>query len=134
MAGQLVLETVAGKMASKFEPENEVLAASGALDYPELFAAAAPYNAPTAGEGILSFDTVAETIKSFGYELPYWVYIGDNDPVTDINVDNQLDIMLEVNHCEKIETTWEFLRCFRRPKGSRKVEYMMDKGPLTVLI
>jgi poly(3-hydroxybutyrate) depolymerase len=156
--------------------------------YPQLFAGISPYNAPVHVPGIVMGDAISPQLLPSGYELPYWVYVGDNDPAAGLDVDEQLEIMLAVNHCAKrpaqglttrfapdeVRTgkgyytvargytegdrfqtlvyhgsdgiprvgytimknmphgaiceqslaTWEFLRHFRRPAGSRQVEYL----------
>lgn len=160
--------------------------------YPQLFAAIAPYNAPVHVPGVVMSDTIFPQLLPSGYGLPYWVYVGDNDPAAGLDVDEQLEVMLAVNRCVKrpaqglttrfapneIRTkenyyttsrgytegdrfrtlvyhdsdgiprvgytvmknmphgaiceqslaTWEFLRHFRRPAGSRQVEYLPETG------
>ncbi|MCM8710424.1 prolyl oligopeptidase family serine peptidase [Clostridium sp. SYSU_GA19001] len=61
--------------------------------HPELFAAISPWNAP--------FIDSFEKILSKGYELPCFIYAGDNDekvPLWD-NLDSLLENMLKVNNC-----------------------------------
>lgn len=69
--------------------------------YPWLFAAIAPYNAPVHVPGLTTEEVICPNLLASGYELPYWVYVGDNDPAAGVNVDEQLEIMLEANHCPK---------------------------------
>lgn len=144
--------------------------------YPQLFAAIAPYNAPGSVPGITIPTLIAPKLMESDYELPYWMYIGDRDPVTDSdNVKEQIEKMCKVNHCSKIPAeirtkenfytpengfqqgerftteiysnekgiamigstvmknmphgaiteqslaTWEFMKHFHRPHGSKKV-------------
>jgi len=156
--------------------------------YPQLFAAIAPYNAPVHVPELVMSDVISSRLLPSGYELPYWVYVGDNDPAAGVDVDEQLEIMLAVNRCarrpaqglttcfapdevrtgknyyttargyaegdrfrtlvyhdsdgiprvgytvmknmphgaiyEQSQAAWEFLRHFRRPTGSKQVEYL----------
>lgn len=158
--------------------------------FPELFAAIAPSNAPVDAPGLVADSPVSPGLLRSGYELPYWVCVGDNDPAAGTDVDEQLEVMLEVNGCqaragsgfttrfapdeirtgenyytsargyaqgerfrtlvycgrdglprvgytvmknmphgaicEQSRAAWEFLRHFRRPAGSRKIEYLPD--------
>jgi poly(3-hydroxybutyrate) depolymerase len=156
--------------------------------FPELFAAIAPSNAPVDAPGLVADSPVSPGLLRSGYELPYWVCVGDNDPAAGTDVDEQLEVMLEVNGCqaragagfttrfapdeirtgenyytsargyaqgerfrtlvycgrdglprvgytvmknmphgaicEQSRAAWEFLRHFRRPAGSRQIEYL----------
>ena len=158
--------------------------------FPELFAAIAPSNAPVDAPGLVADSPVSPGLLRSGYELPYWVCVGDNDPAAGTDVDEQLEVMLEVNGCqaragsgfttrfapdeirtgenyytsargyaqgerfrtlvycgrdglprvgytvmknmphgaicEQSRAAWEFLRHFRRPAGSRQIEYLPD--------
>lgn len=172
--------------------------------WPELFAAIAPFNAPVNAPGLVAEEVVNPGFLSSGYELPYWVCVGDRDPAAGTDVDGQLEVMLAANRwmgsseegdavcgeaCseegpirptrfppdeirtgenyytasrgylqgdrfrtfvyhgldglprvaftvmknmphgairEQSRAAWEFLRHFRRPEGSRQVEYLPD--------
>lgn len=171
---------------------------------PELFTAIAPFNAPVNAPGLVAEEVVTPGFLSSGYELPYWVCVGDRDPAAGTDVDGQLEVMLAANRwmgCseegdavrsetrseevpvlttrfppdeirtgenyytasrgylqgdrfrtfvyrgldgqprvaftvmknmphgairEQSRAAWEFLRHFRRPEGSRRVEYLPD--------
>lgn len=69
--------------------------------YPQLFAALAPYNASVNAPGLVQDDAISPELLSSGYELPYWIYVGDNDPATGTDVDGQLELMLAANGCSK---------------------------------
>lgn len=156
--------------------------------YPQCFAAIAPYNAPVHASELVMSDIISAQLLPSGYDLPYWVYVGDNDPAAGVDVDEQLEVMLAVNHCAKCPAqdlttcfapaevrtgknyytiargytegdrfrtmvyhdsdgiprvgytvmknmphgaideqslaAWEFMRHFRRPTGSKQVEYL----------
>lgn len=79
--------------------------------YPWLFAAIAPYNAPVHVPGLTTEKVICPDLLASGYELPYWVYVGDNDPAAGMDVDSQLEVMLEVNHCQKRQAQ-ELTTCF----------------------
>ena len=65
--------------------------------WPELFAAIAPFNAPVNAPGLVAAEVVNPGFLSFGYELPYWVCVGDRDPAAGTDVDGQLEVMLAAN-------------------------------------
>ena len=58
---------------------------------PEMFAALSPWNGPVRVGGIIGMEAFSEGFAESGYEMPYWMYLGDNDPVT-----NALDLKLEL--------------------------------------
>lgn len=69
--------------------------------YPQLFAAIAPYNAPAHVPGITMPELIAPKLLESEYEIPYWMYIGDQDSATNLaDVQEQIVKMCEVNHCE----------------------------------
>ena len=65
--------------------------------WPELFAAIAPFNAPVNAPGLVAAEVVNPGFLSSGYELPYWVCVGDRDPAAGTDVDGQLEVMLAAN-------------------------------------
>ena len=65
--------------------------------WPELFAAIAPFNAPVNAPGLVAAEVVNPGFLSSGYELPYWVCVGDRDPAAGTDVDGQLEVMLTAN-------------------------------------
>lgn len=65
--------------------------------WPELFAAIAPFNAPVNAPGLVAAEVVNPGVLSSGYELPYWVCVGDRDPAAGTDVDGQLEVMLAAN-------------------------------------
>ncbi len=65
--------------------------------WPELFAAIAPFNAPVNAPGLVAAEVVNPVFLSSGYELPYWVCVGDRDPAAGTDVDGQLEVMLAAN-------------------------------------
>ena len=65
--------------------------------WPELFAAIAPFNAPVNAPGLVAAEVVNLVFLSSGYELPYWVCVGDRDPAAGTDVDGQLEVMLAAN-------------------------------------
>lgn len=67
--------------------------------FPELFAAIAPSNAPVDAPGLVADAPVSPGLLSSGYELPYWVCVGDNDPAAGTDVGDQLEVMLAANGC-----------------------------------
>ena len=68
--------------------------------FPQLFAAIAPYNAPVNAPGLVADEMISPGLLASGYELPYWVYVGDNDPAAGTDVEDQLEIMLAANGCQ----------------------------------
>lgn len=67
--------------------------------HPELFAAIAPFNGPAHIPGFTKEEAVDSAILEKGYELPYFVSIGDNDAATGLDIDDQLEVMLKANGC-----------------------------------
>lgn len=67
--------------------------------HPEWFAAIAPFNAPVHVPDVVMDDAVAPSLEASGFELPYWVTVGDNDPAAVVDVDEQLEPLLKVNGC-----------------------------------
>lgn len=67
--------------------------------HPGWFAACAPFNAPVHVPELTMDWVIAPELQQSGWELPYWVTVGDNDPAAGIHVDEQLKIMLAVNGC-----------------------------------
>ena len=65
--------------------------------WPELFAAIAPFNAPVNAPGLVAAEVVNPGFLSSGYELPYWVCVGDRDPAAGTDVDGQLEVMRAAN-------------------------------------
>lgn len=68
---------------------------------PELFAAIAPFNAPVNAPGLVAAEAVSSGLVASGYEMPYWVCVGDRDPAAGTDVDGQLEVMLAANRCER---------------------------------
>lgn len=69
--------------------------------HPEWFAAAAPFNAPVHVPDVVMADAISRDISDSGFELPFWITVGDNDPAAGVDVDEQLEIMLAVNGCSR---------------------------------
>lgn len=69
--------------------------------HPEWFAALAPSNGPVrAPGGIMQPTALCPALAASGYQLPYWVTVGDSDPAAAVDLDEQLEVMLAVNGCE----------------------------------
>lgn len=69
--------------------------------HPEWFAASAPFNAPVHVPDVAIPEAISPSMESSGYELPYWVTVGDSDAAAAVDVDEQLDVMLAVNGCRR---------------------------------
>ena len=68
--------------------------------HPEWFAAIAPFNGPVrAPGGIMQPQALCPALIPSGYQLPYWVTVGDSDPAAPVDLDEQLEVMLAVNGC-----------------------------------
>lgn len=71
--------------------------------YPQLFAAASPWNGPGRsfsrdhGLGIY-YDDAFETS---GYDLPIWIAVGDNDNKASGDREDELEVMLPANGCDR---------------------------------
>ena len=69
--------------------------------YPQLFAALSPWNAPP-----------AETWPGFaegGWQMPCFIYLGDNDPVARGTEEPLLEQMLRANCCAAVRTAGGFV-------------------------
>jgi len=75
-----------------------------ASTYPWLFAAASPWNGPDMSlclrEKIASYVYHPDFIRS-GYEMPFWIIVGDNDTKAGPDRQDELEILCQVNHCSK---------------------------------
>ena len=69
--------------------------------WPQLFAGLSPWNGPVNVQGVIQHHAVMPEFLQGGYEMPYWVCVGDNDPAAGLDVDGQLEPMLEANGCAK---------------------------------
>lgn len=69
--------------------------------YPQLFAGISPWNGPVnVPGGLISHQVIAPELTEGGWEMPYWVCVGDNDPVTaGTSMEEQLTPMLKANGC-----------------------------------
>ncbi|MCD8018372.1 MAG: hypothetical protein LUF92_01950 [Clostridiales bacterium] len=68
--------------------------------YPQYFAGISPWNGPQGIPELCTQDVFSPDFSASGYELPYFIFIGDNDPITaGININDQLVPMLKANHC-----------------------------------
>lgn len=84
--------------------------------WPELFAAIAPFNAPVNAPGLVAAEVVNPVFLSSGYELPYWVCVGDRDPAAGTDVDGQLEVMLAANRWAGGSEERAAVRCGGRSK------------------
>lgn len=69
--------------------------------WPQLFAGLSPWNGPVNVRGVIQHHAVMPEFLQEGYDMPYWVCVGDNDPAAGLDVDGQLEPMLEANGCAK---------------------------------
>lgn len=68
--------------------------------HPKLFAGISPWNGPVRVPDFTTGEEPLSALLSSGYELPCWIYVGDNDPVTQTeDIREQLGILLTANHC-----------------------------------
>lgn len=69
--------------------------------YPQLFAGLSPWNGPVhVPGGLISHQAIEPELLEGGWEMPYWVCAGDNDPVTTLeSMEEQLTPLLKANHC-----------------------------------
>lgn len=68
--------------------------------YPELFAGISPWNGPVHVPGFSKDEEELPLLLKTGYELPCFLYVGDNDPAAGLwDVQEQLEILLKANHC-----------------------------------
>lgn len=68
---------------------------------PELFAAISPWNGPVLpGSGLMADTAICPELTEKGFELPYWVCVGDNDGATaGCRMEEQLTPVLRANRC-----------------------------------
>ena len=68
---------------------------------PEMFAALSPWNGPVRVGGIIGMEAFSEGFAESGYEMPYWMYLGNNDPVTNApDLKLELGTILSLDGCE----------------------------------
>ncbi|MBQ6451507.1 MAG: hypothetical protein IJJ29_06255 [Solobacterium sp.] len=75
-----------------------------ASTFPELFAAASPWNGPGIEAcrkmGIDDY-VYEEHFKDSGYEMPMMIFVGDSDGKASSYREDELDILLKANHCSR---------------------------------
>lgn len=67
--------------------------------WPQLFAGLSPWNGPVRVTGVIQHHAVMPSFLPSGFEMPYWVCVGDNDPAAGTAVDEELEAMLAANGC-----------------------------------
>ncbi len=120
-----------------------------ASTYPALFAAASPWNGPGMEDcRRMNIDQYVyhEDFKDSGYEMPFWIFVGDSDSKASAFREDELDIVLAANHCDRSsEEIWDkdnhytaangysegerfFTRVFRNAGGSVRVGLTVMKN------
>ena len=73
--------------------------------FPELFAAASPWNGPSMndckkmGSSVMGSYYIEPSFLNSEYEMPVWICVGDNDGKAGVDRGEELQIMLKANHC-----------------------------------
>ncbi len=105
------IKAIAAQVLENYKADPERIYLSGfsngavftsqqASTFPECFAAASPWNGPSMSIKIDRYvykDTFAES----GYEMPFWIVVGDSDSKAGADREPELDIILRANHCER---------------------------------
>lgn len=126
-----------------------VFSAQQASTFPQLFAAASPWNGPglsavkVLGPGEYVY---CDGFEDSGYEMPFWTVVGDSDSKAGAFREDELDILLKANGCDRsTEEIWNgenhylkekgylegerfFTRVFRNEKGSVRVGLTVMKN------
>ncbi len=75
-----------------------------ASTFPELFAAASPWNGPGMEAcRTMNIDSYVykDSFKESGYEMPFWICVGDSDGKASAFREDELDIVLPANGCDR---------------------------------
>lgn len=79
--------------------------------FPELYAAASPWNGPdlpTCERMRIDSYVYHEDFAASGYEMPFWICVGDSDAKAAANRDDELGIVLPANGCDPAsEQAWD---------------------------
>ncbi len=109
------IETILNDVSEIYEHDSQRVYLTGfsngaiytcqqASTHPWLFAAASPWNGPGMEESrkgkIANYIYHPDFIDS-GYEMPFWIIVGDHDTKAASNRDDELEIILPINGCSR---------------------------------
>ena len=99
--------------------------------FPQLYAAASPWNGPgleaCAKMGIDSF-VYSDGFAEKGYEIPFWICVGDSDAKAAADREDELDIVLPANGCDRTaEGAWDAGNRYTADKGYTQGERLSTR-------
>ena len=139
-----VISRMIEDLSSKYEIDTERIYLTGfsngavftdqqASTFPYLFAAASPWNGPSieACRNIHSIGTFVynPNFEESDYEMPFWIAVGDNDNKAGTYREDELEIVLDANHCSKdTEIILNKDNYYQKEKGYKEGERFMTRS------
>ncbi|MBQ1531209.1 MAG: hypothetical protein IIZ57_03610 [Solobacterium sp.] len=126
------IRTILEKVMKDYRADSERVYLSGfsngavftcqqASTYPELFAVASPWNGPGMEACVrLGIDPYVyhEAFKDSGYDMPFWICVGDSDGKASADREDELDILIPVNHCVRTSNeVWDGTNHYTKENG-----------------
>ena len=139
-----VISRMIEDLSSKYEIDTERIYLTGfsngavftdqqASTFPYLFAAASPWNGPSieACRNIHSIGTFVynPNFEESDYEMPFWIAVGDNDNKAGTYREDELEIVLDANHCSKdTEIILNKDNYYQKEKGYKEGKRFMTRS------